>query len=121
MKTWFAQEPDRFERLSMVFNDILVDFSKHRITAETMKLLLDLADEVHLADAIDKMFSGDTINETENRAVLHVALRNRSNEPIYVDGQDVMPEVNGVLDKMRHFSDKVNSGAWTGLYREKDY
>ena len=74
---------------------------------------------MHLADAIDKMFSGDTINETENRAVLHVALRNRSNEPISVDGQDVMPEVNRVLDKMRHFSDKVNSGAWTGYTGKK--
>ena len=119
MKTWFAQEPDRFERFSLAFNDILVDFSKHRITAETMQLLLDLADEVHLADAIDKMFSGDIINETENRAVLHVALRNRTNNPIYVDGQDVMPEVNAVLDKMRDFSEKVNSGAWTGYTGKK--
>ena len=78
MKTWFAQEPDRFERFSISFNDILVDFSKHRITAETMTLLGALAEEVQLQDAIDKMFGGDSINETENRAVLHVALRNRS-------------------------------------------
>ncbi len=119
MKTWFAQEPDRFERFSIAFNDILVDFSKHRITAETMKLLLDLADEVRLQDAIDKMFSGDAINETENRAVLHVALRNRANKPIYLNGQDVMPEVNAVLAKMRDFSDKVNSGAWTGYTGKK--
>ena len=119
MKTWFAQEPDRFERFSIAWNDILVDFSKHRITAETIRLLVDLADEVHLKDAIDKMFSGDNINETENRAVLHVALRNRSNKPIYVDGQDIMPEVNAVLDKMGDFSEKVNSGVWTGYTGKK--
>ena len=119
MKTWFAQEPDRFERFSISFNDILVDFSKHRITAETMTLLGALAEEVQLQDAIDKMFGGDSINETENRAVLHVALRNRSNSPVYVDGQDVMPEVNAVLDKMRDFSQRVNSGAWTGYTGKK--
>ena len=119
MKTWFAQEPDRFERLSISFQDILVDFSKHRVSADTLKLLLDLAEEAHLHDAIDKMFSGDKINETEDRAVLHVALRNRSNTPITVDGQDVMPEVNGVLDKMRDFSDRVGSGAWTGYTGKK--
>jgi glucose-6-phosphate isomerase len=119
MKTWFADEPDRFKWYSLTFQDILVDFSKHRVTADTLKLLLDLAEEAHLHDAIDKMFSGDKINETEDRAVLHVALRNRSNTPIYVDGQDVMPEVNGVLDKMRKFSDKVGSGAWTGYTGKK--
>jgi glucose-6-phosphate isomerase len=119
MKTWFAQEPDRFEQFSIKFKDILVDYSKHRITAETMRLLLDLAKEVHLKDAIDKMFSGDIINETENRAVLHVALRNRSNTPISVAGQDVMPEVNAVLDKMRDFSERLNSGAWTGYTGKK--
>jgi glucose-6-phosphate isomerase len=119
MKTWFAQEPDRFERFSMAFNDILVDFSKHRITDETMSLLLDLAEEVQLRDAIDKLFSGDTINETENRAVFHVALRNRSNAPMFVDGLDVMPEVNAVLDQIRNFSQKVNSGAWTGYTSKK--
>ncbi len=119
MKTWFAQEPDRFERFSITFNDILVDFSKHRITAETMTLLGALAEEVQLQDAINKMFSGDTINETENRAVLHVALRNRSNAPMSVNGQDVRPEVNAVLDKMRDFSQRVNSGAWTGYTGKK--
>jgi glucose-6-phosphate isomerase len=119
MKTWFAREPDRFERFSIAFHDILVDFSKHRITAETLPLLLDLAVEVRLQDAIDNLFSGDAINETENRAVLHVALRNRSNKPIYVNGQDVMPEVNSVLAKMRDFSDLVNSGGWTGYTGKK--
>jgi glucose-6-phosphate isomerase len=119
MKTWFVQEPDRFERFSMTFNDILVDFSKHRITDETMSLLLDLAEEVQLRDAIDKLFSGDTINETEDRAVFHVALRNRSNAPMFVDGLDVMPEVNAVLDQMRNFCQKVNSGAWTGYTGKK--
>ncbi|MBM4289761.1 MAG: glucose-6-phosphate isomerase [Deltaproteobacteria bacterium] len=114
MKTWFAQDPQRFERFSLTFNDILVDYAKHRITAETLGLLLDLAAEVKLPEAIEKMFRGEAINETENRAVLHVALRNRANTPILVHGQDVMPEVNAVLAKMRDFSEQVISGAWTG-------
>jgi glucose-6-phosphate isomerase len=119
MKTWFAQKPDRFERFSISFNDILVDFSKHRITDETLKLLVALAEEVQLRGAIDKMFNGDKINETEDRAVLHVALRNRSNVPMSVDGQDVRPEVNMVLEQMRDFSQRVNSGAWTGYTGKK--
>ncbi len=119
MKTWFAQEPARFDTFSITFKDILVDYSKHRITAETMRLLVALAEEVKLQDAIDRMFSGDRINETENRAVLHVALRNQANSPMYLDGQDVRPEVNAVLDKMRDFSQRVNSGAWTGYTGKK--
>ncbi len=114
MKTWFAQDPERFRKFSIKFNDILVDFSKHRITEETLALLVALAEEVELKDAIDKMFSGDKINATERRAVLHVALRNRGNDPIFVDGRDVMPEVNAVLEKMRDFSQRVISGTWTG-------
>jgi glucose-6-phosphate isomerase len=119
MKTWFNRDPDRFRRFSILFHDILVDFSKHRITHETLKLLVDLAREVQLQDAIDKMFRGDKINETENRAVLHVALRNRSNTPVFVDGQDVMPGVNAVLEKMRDFSQRVNSGDWKGYTGKK--
>ena len=114
MKDLFAQDPGRFESFSLRFNDILVDYSKNRITEETLKLLLDLAEEVDLGDAIEKMFTGDKINETENRAVLHVALRNRENTPIYVDGEDVMPQVNAVLEKMKDFSGKVISGEWKG-------
>jgi glucose-6-phosphate isomerase len=92
-----------------------VDYSKNIITEETLQLFLELAQEVDLKDAIEKMFSGDKINETENRAVLHTALRNRENSPITVDGQDVMPEINRVLAKMEEFSRKVISGEWTGF------
>jgi glucose-6-phosphate isomerase len=118
MKDLFAQDPNRFDRFSLNFNDIHVDFSKNRITEETLKLLLDLADQTGVVDAREKMFSGDKINETENRAVLHVALRNRDDKPIYVDGTDVMPEVNAVLEKMKAFSNRVISGEWKG-YTEK--
>jgi glucose-6-phosphate isomerase len=114
MKDLFASDPKRFEKFSIRFQDILVDYSKNRITEETMRLLLDLAAEADLKGAIEKMFSGDKINETEGRAVLHVALRNRQNTPVYVDGRDVMPEVNAVLDKMKGFSEKVISGEWKG-------
>jgi len=114
MKDLFAEDPRRFERFSLRFQDILVDFSKNRITPETIQLLLSLAEEIDLRDAVEKMFTGDKINETEKRAVLHVALRNRSNTPIRVDGQDMMPGVNGVLEKMKSFSEKVISGEWKG-------
>jgi glucose-6-phosphate isomerase len=114
MKDLFAADPQRFERFSLRFQDILADFSKNRITPETMKLLLSLAEEIDLRDAVEKMFTGDPINETEKRAVLHVALRNRSNTPINVDGQDVMPQVNTVLEKMKSFSGKMISGEWKG-------
>lgn len=114
MRDLFAQDPQRFDRFSIRFGDILFDFSKNRITSETFSLLCDLARQAGLADKTEAMFSGAKINSTENRAVLHVALRNRSNTPIFVDGQDVMPEVNRVLDKMRTFSDAVRSGEWKG-------
>jgi glucose-6-phosphate isomerase len=114
MKDLFAQDLGRFERFSIRFNDILVDYSKNRITEETFKLLLRLAEESDLGDAIEKMFTGDKINETEGRAVLHIALRNRENRPILVDAQDVAPQVNAVLEKMRGFSGKVISGEWKG-------
>lgn len=119
MQTWFDQDPQRFDKFSVKFQDILVDYSKNRITPETMALLLALAEEVQLREAIDRMFAGDHINETEDRAVLHVALRNRANTPMYVDGQDVMPAVNAVLAQMRTFADRVRSGAWTGYTGKK--
>ena len=103
---------------SRQFEDILLDFSKNRITTETLDLLVQLADQAGLNDAIGKMFSGDTINQTEDRAVLHVALRNRSNTPILVDGRDVMPDVNGVLDRMKSFTERIRSGAWKGYTGE---
>jgi glucose-6-phosphate isomerase len=114
MKDLFANDPQRFNRFSIRFEDILLDYSKNRITDETLQLLIELADEVGLSDAIDQMFDGAKINETENRAVLHTALRNRADSPIDADGSDVMPEVNAVLDKMKEFSNKVISGEWKG-------
>lgn len=119
MTSWFAQDPDRFHRFSRRFQDILVDFSKHRLTQKTLTLLVELAKEVRLPEAIELMFAGDHINETEDRAVLHVALRNLSPEPMYVDGRDVMPEVKAVLEQMRNFSEQVRSGAWTGYTGQK--
>ena len=111
----FAKESDRFSKFSATFDDLmLVDFSKNRITDETLNTLLDLAKETDLAGAIKSMFSGEKINRTEDRAVLHVALRNRSNTPIVVDGKDVMPEVNAVLEKMKTFSESIISGSWKG-------
>ena len=115
MRALFAEDPRRFERFSIRFNDLLVDFSKNRITAETLGLLIELARECGLPEAIAQMFAGGRINETENRAVLHVALRNRANTPIHADGVDVMPEVNAVLSRMRDFSRRVNSGKWKGF------
>ena len=111
----FAKDADRFSKFSATFDDLmLVDFSKNRITEETLAKLQDLAKETELADAIKSMFSGEKINRTEDRAVLHVALRNRSNTPIIVDGKDVMPEVNAVLEKMKTFSEAIISGSWKG-------
>ncbi|MCD6205467.1 MAG: glucose-6-phosphate isomerase, partial [Candidatus Marinimicrobia bacterium] len=119
MRDLFADDPGRFERYSIQFEDILVDFSKHLITDETMNLLIKLAEETHLKSAIDAMFAGEKINETENRAVLHTALRNRSDKPVYVDGKNVMPEVNAVLAQMESFSGKVISGEWRGYTGER--
>ncbi|EAA8320276.1 glucose-6-phosphate isomerase [Salmonella enterica subsp. enterica] len=111
----FANDSDRFAKFSATFDDLmLVDFSKNRITEETLAKLQDLAKETDLAGAIKSMFSGEKINRTEDRAVLHVALRNRSNTPIIVDGKDVMPEVNAVLEKMKTFSQAIISGQWKG-------
>ncbi|MEC9792797.1 glucose-6-phosphate isomerase [Escherichia marmotae] len=111
----FAKDGDRFSKFSATFDDqMLVDYSKNRITEETLAKLQELAKECDLAGAIKSMFSGEKINRTENRAVLHVALRNRSNTPILVDGKDVMPEVNAVLEKMKTFSEAIISGEWKG-------
>ncbi|MCE2593939.1 glucose-6-phosphate isomerase [Motilimonas cestriensis] len=111
----FAQNPDRFKQLSCQLNDeLLLDYSKNLVTSETLALLNELAHEVDLKSAIHAMFNGDKINQTENRAVLHVALRNRSNSEIKVDGKDVMPEINAVLAKMQAFCHKIHSGEWLG-------
>ena len=114
IKEQFAVDSDRHKKLSLNFKDILFDFSKNKITTETLPLLIKLAERVKLAEKTQAMFSGESINTTEDRAVLHVALRNRSNTPIYVKGKDVMSDVNHVLDKMRVFSEKVRSGEWKG-------
>jgi glucose-6-phosphate isomerase len=114
LRDLFAADPQRFDRFSLEVEDMLVDFSKNRVTEETLTLLFDLARQARVFQWRDRMFSGDKINRTENRAVLHVALRNRSSRPILVDGKDVMPDVNAVLARMRRFTDSVRSGAWKG-------
>ena len=114
MRQLFDEDPQRFERFSLRLGEILFDFSKNRIVEETLVLLCDLARQAELAGWIEAMFAGEKINLTEDRAVLHIALRNRSNRSINVDGQDVMPKVNQVLEKMRAFSELVRGGEWRG-------
>src|SRR2546427_12675000 len=119
MRDLFAQDPRRFDTFSLRFQDILLDYSKNRITAETMRLLRDLARQADLKGWTEKMFNGEKINLTEQRAVLHIALRNRSNHPLMVDGQDVMPAVHAVLKHMQTFSDAIRSGTSTGYTGER--
>jgi glucose-6-phosphate isomerase len=114
LRQLFADDPGRFGRLSLTEGDFLLDYSKNRVTEETLGLLLDLARAADLEGWRERMFTGEKINFTEDRAVLHTALRNRSNRPVLVDGKDVMPDVNAVLDQMRGFSERVRSGAWRG-------
>ncbi len=115
IQTLFQQEEDRFHNYSLTFNhEILIDYSKNNITQDTLKLLRQLAQECALPQAVEAMFKGEKINRTENRAVLHTALRNRSNRPVLVDGKDVMPDVNDVLAKMKSFCERVISGEWKG-------
>ena len=114
LRRLFSEDPGRFRDFSIRFDDILVDYSKNRVTAETLELLRELAEACGLRDAIERMFAGDRINETEHRAVLHTALRNRANTPVFENGKDVMPEVNAVLAKMKGFAEQVRSGAWKG-------
>jgi glucose-6-phosphate isomerase len=118
LRELFAQDPKRFTRFSIRLGDLLLDYSKHRITTETMTLLLDLARQADVQGWRDRMFAGEKINTTENRAVLHVALRNRPDHPIMVDGADVMPGVTAVLERMRQFSERVRSGEWRGATGE---
>lgn len=119
IKELFAQDPKRASKFTLRFQDILVDFSKNQINGRTLSYLIDLANECKLSEAINKMFAGEAINATENRAVLHTALRNRSNEPVYVDGKDVMPDVNRVLAQMKEFSEAIRSGEWKGYSGKK--
>lgn len=110
----FKNDVNRFTKFSLKFQDILIDYSKNLITEETQSLLQELAKEIKLEDAIKDFFNGEKINQTEGRSVLHTALRNTSDRKVMVDGQDVMPEVKKVLQKMKSFSDKVISGEWKG-------
>lgn len=114
MRDLFARQPDRFERFSLQTGGILLDYSKNRITEETLSLLIQLAEAADVPVWRERMFSGEKINNTEGRAVLHTALRNRSNTPVIVEGEDVMPSVNAVLEKMGTFAEQVRSGEWTG-------
>ena len=119
MKELFAKDGRRFQKFSLKFENTLVDFSKNRINSETVKLLLKLAKQTKLDAAIKQMFSGEKINETEGRAVLHVALRNRSRRAIKFEGKNVMPDVNRVLDQVKIFSNKITAGKWKGYSRKK--
>ena len=114
LRDLFRDDPGRAEAFSIEDRGLLLDYSKNRITAETIEKLVALAESVGLREAIERMFTGEKINVTEGRAVLHTALRNRSGEPVLVDGRDVMPEVNRVLDKMAKFSEGIRSGDWKG-------
>ncbi|MFI3136022.1 MAG: glucose-6-phosphate isomerase [Methylococcaceae bacterium] len=111
----FKDDPQRFDRFSLTLGDLLFDYSKNRINHQTLSLLINLAEQAQLKTKINAMFTGEIINNTEQRAVLHTALRNRSNTPVFVDGKDVMPPINAVLAKMRIFCEQVRSGAWQGF------
>src|SRR5690606_4420898 len=114
LKQLFAGDPQRFEKFSLNLGDILLDFSKNRIDDETLALLIQLAKEYQLDDAINAMFAGEKINQTEGLQVLHTALRNQSSDPIIVDGEDVMPKVRGVQAQMKDFTNRILSGEWKG-------
>ncbi len=114
MRNLFDADSNRAQKYTLFLNDFMLDYSKNRITDETMPLLIDLAKECSVEEMRAQMFEGTRINFTENRPVLHIALRNRANTPIYVDDKDVMPQINAVLDKMHTFSDKVRNGEWKG-------
>jgi glucose-6-phosphate isomerase len=114
MRSLFAGDPDRFTRFSLRLDDLLVDYSKNLITADTIRLLQSLARQEGVEAWRDRMFAGDPLNVTEGRPVLHVALRNRSTRPMMAHGTDVMPDVRAVLDHMREFSDQIRGGQWRG-------
>jgi glucose-6-phosphate isomerase len=114
MRQLFQEDPDRASRFSRRLGELLFDFSKNRITAQTLGLLLELCEECGVRDWITRMFSGDRINETERRAVFHTALRNRGDRPMMIDGVDVMPDVRRVLSQMREFVGAVRTGSWLG-------
>lgn len=114
MRELFEADSQRFEKFHLMFEDILIDYSKNLLAPETLQALINLANEIELKSAIEAMFKGSRINKTEDRAVLHTALRNRSNTPVIVDGKDVMPDINQVLNQMQDFCNRLQSGQWNG-------
>lgn len=119
MRDLFDDDKKRAEKFTINLDNLILDYSKNRISERTMKHLFRLAHDCHVEEMIQAMFRGDKINTTEKRAVLHVALRNRANTPIYVDGKDVMPQINEVLAKMRRFSEAVRLGQFKGQTGKK--
>lgn len=119
MKTLFENDDNRFEKMSIIFEDILFDYSKNIATADTLKKLFQLAEDCHLKKAIEMMFAGEKINQTENRAVMHTALRSFSDQPIILDGDDIMPEIRETRQKMKSFCEKIHSGEWRGYNGKK--
>ena len=119
IKDLFEADKNRHSKFTLKFTDFVIDYSKNNITGRTMSYLNDLAVECKLEEAIQAMFAGEKINVTEGRAVLHTALRNRSNTPVIVDGKDVMPDINAVLAQMKTFSEQVRSGEWKGYTGKK--
>lgn len=115
MRDLFTEDPQRFDKFHLKFEDILIDYSKNLVTEEVMDALVELAQQTDLTESIKMLFDGSAINQTEHRSVLHIALRNRSNTPIHVDGKDVMPEINRVLNQMKSFSSRLLSGEWRGF------
>ena len=119
MKNLFSEDASRFQKMSITFDDILFDYSKNIITDDTKKLLFELATACELKTATEAMFNGEKINETENRAVLHTALRNCFDTPVLFEGKDIMPDIRGVLDHMKTFCAKIHSGEWKGYSGKK--
>src|ERR1700742_4947230 len=119
LRQFFAEDPDRGRELTVSVGDLYIDYSKHRITRETLKLLVDLARAAHLEQRRDAMYSGVHINTSEDRAVLHTALRQPRGVELTVDGQDVVTDVHEVLNRMGGFSDRLRSGEWTGATGER--
>lgn len=119
VKDLFNNDPERFDKFSVQFEDILLDYSKNRINEKTIDLLLKLVEERKVKDLIEDMFTGVKINNTENRAVLHTALRNRKNTPVYFEGKDVMPDINKVLKQMKSFVENLHNGTWKGFTNKK--
>lgn len=119
IKKLFEQDADRFKKFGFCFNDLVIDFSKNLVTEDTFKALMQLASECRLKDAIEAMFEGEVINETEQRAVLHIALRNFSGKPVYTSGKNVMDDIHRVQNQMKEFCGKVHSGQWKGFTGKK--